>query len=62
MEEATQSFCLAGETDIIDILCDNVDGQNIVHWGAVEEIFPGVKYIKRGNIAVNSMMGPNQTR
>ena len=62
MEEVTQSFCLAGETDIIDILCDNMDGQNIIHWAAIEEIFPGVKYVKRGNIAINSMMGPNQTR
>ncbi|KAF9352940.1 hypothetical protein BGX34_011898 [Mortierella sp. NVP85] len=62
MEEVTQSFFLAGETGIIEILCDNVDGQNIVRWAAIEEIFPRVKYIKRGNIAVNSMMDPNQTR
>ncbi|KAF9349408.1 hypothetical protein BGX34_001813 [Mortierella sp. NVP85] len=60
--EVTQSFRLTGGTDIIEILCDNVDSQNIVHWAAIEEIFPGVKYIKRGCIAVNSMMGPNQTR
>jgi len=62
MEEVTQSFCLAGETDIIDILCDNVNGQNIVHWVDIEQIFPGVKYVKRGNIAVTFMKDPHLTR
>ncbi|KAF9362269.1 hypothetical protein BGX34_006494 [Mortierella sp. NVP85] len=62
MEEVTQSFCLAGETDIIDILCDNVNGQNVVHWIDIEQIFPGVKYVKRGNIAVTFMKDPNLNR
>ncbi|KAK3817486.1 MAG: hypothetical protein J3Q66DRAFT_430937 [Benniella sp.] len=62
MEEVTQSFCLAGETDIIDILCDNVNGQNIIHWVDIEQIFPGVKYVKRGNIAVTFMKDPHLTK
>ncbi|KAK3817457.1 MAG: hypothetical protein J3Q66DRAFT_440227 [Benniella sp.] len=62
MEEVTQSFCLAGETDIIEIPCDNVNGQNVVHWVDIEQIFPGVKYVKRGNIAVIFMKDPHLTK
>jgi len=58
----TQSFRLPGKTDIIEIPCDNVDGQNIVHWVDIEQIFPGVKYVKRGNIAVTFMKEAHLTK
>ncbi|KAF9349173.1 hypothetical protein BGX34_001987, partial [Mortierella sp. NVP85] len=60
--EVTQSFRLTGEADIIEIPCDYVDGQYVVHWADIEQIFPGVKYVKRGNVAVIFMKDPNLTR
>jgi hypothetical protein len=60
--EVTQSFRFAGTTDIIEILCDYVEGQFVVHWVDIKQIFPGVKYVKRGNIAVTFTKDPSQTR
>jgi len=60
--EVTQSFRLAGETDIIEIPCEQVDGQHVVQWADIELAFPGVKYVKRGKILVTLMKNSSQTR
>ncbi|KAF9362268.1 hypothetical protein BGX34_006493, partial [Mortierella sp. NVP85] len=53
--EVTQSFRLIGETDIIEILCDHIDGQYVVHWVDIQEVFRAVKHIKKGNMVVSLM-------
>jgi hypothetical protein len=60
--EVTQSFRLAGETDIIEIPCEQVDGPHVVQWADIELAFPGVKYVKRGNILVTLMKNPSQIK
>ncbi|KAF9947661.1 hypothetical protein BGZ65_008645, partial [Modicella reniformis] len=60
--EVTQSFRLVGETDIEQIPCDLVDGQYVVHWMDIEHVFPKVKYVKNGNVAVNLMKDSNRNR
>ncbi|KAI8358916.1 hypothetical protein B0O80DRAFT_526665 [Mortierella sp. GBAus27b] len=53
--EATQSFRLAGTTDVLEIPCDQVDGQNVIYWDEITDIFPGAQYIKNGNIIVKKI-------
>ncbi|KAF9999744.1 hypothetical protein BGZ65_004956, partial [Modicella reniformis] len=58
----TQSFCLIGETAIEDIPCDHVDGKYVVHWVDIEQVFPGVKHVKNGNITINLMKDSDRNR
>ncbi|KAI8594876.1 hypothetical protein EDD21DRAFT_449062, partial [Dissophora ornata] len=51
----TQSFRLIGKLDIEDIPLNNVNGQNIVYWEDVQLVFPGVKHVKNGKVAVTMM-------
>jgi len=60
--EVTQSFRSTGEEDIIEIPCEQVDGQHIVQWADIELAFPGVKYVKRGKILVTLMKHPSQIK
>jgi hypothetical protein len=53
--EQTQSFRLAGTTDILEIPCDQDDGQIVIYWDDLLEIFPGVQYIKNGNAVVKKL-------
>ncbi|KAF9924507.1 hypothetical protein BGZ67_009215 [Mortierella alpina] len=50
--EETQSFRLPGTTDIVRIPIQNVDGQNVVNWRSIEQIFPGVKGVKNGDVEI----------
>jgi hypothetical protein len=60
--EATQSFRLAGGTDIEEIPCCHVNGQTIVYWDDIERVFPGVKNIKNGNVSVILLRDSNEIR
>ncbi|KAI8345105.1 hypothetical protein B0O80DRAFT_534568 [Mortierella sp. GBAus27b] len=60
--QATQSFRLLGTTHVEDILCDQVDGQNVIFWEEIEQIFPGVKHLKNGNVNVKMMRDSNHNR
>ncbi|KAI8348933.1 hypothetical protein B0O80DRAFT_501642 [Mortierella sp. GBAus27b] len=53
--DPTQSFRLAGTTDILDIPCDQDDGQSVIYWDDILEVFPGVQYIKNGNAVVKKL-------
>ncbi|KAI8358920.1 hypothetical protein B0O80DRAFT_495570 [Mortierella sp. GBAus27b] len=53
--ETTQSFRLAGTTDVLEIPCDQVDDQNVIYWDEITDIFPGAQYIKNGNIIVKKI-------
>ncbi|KAF9374898.1 hypothetical protein CPC16_001009, partial [Podila verticillata] len=50
--EETQSFRLNGTTEIVRIPIQHVDGQNVVYWKSIEKVFPGVKCVKNGDVAV----------
>ncbi|KAF9215300.1 hypothetical protein BGZ59_001738, partial [Podila verticillata] len=50
--EETQSFRLNGTTEIVRIPIQHVDGQNVVYWESIEKVFPGVKCVKNGDVAV----------
>ncbi|KAF9173558.1 hypothetical protein BGX21_004015 [Mortierella sp. AD011] len=60
--EDTQLFRLIGKMDIEEITCDNVDGQNIVYWEDIEQVFPGVKHVKNGRVTINMMRDSNRIR
>ncbi|KAI8605918.1 hypothetical protein EDD21DRAFT_400861 [Dissophora ornata] len=53
--EDTQSFRLIGKSDIEKIPLDNVNGQNIVYWWDIQQVFPGVKQLKNGEVTVTMM-------
>ncbi|KAI8358899.1 hypothetical protein B0O80DRAFT_519751 [Mortierella sp. GBAus27b] len=56
--EITQSFRLAGTTDILEIPCDQDDGQVVIYWDDILEAFPGVQYVKNGNTFVRRLKNP----
>ncbi|KAK3817449.1 MAG: hypothetical protein J3Q66DRAFT_339926 [Benniella sp.] len=58
----TQSFRLIGKADLKDIICDQVDGENVVFWEDIEQVFPGVKYITNGNTVISMMRDSNRKR
>ncbi|KAF9349939.1 hypothetical protein BGX34_001493 [Mortierella sp. NVP85] len=58
----TQSFRLLGKPDLKDIICDQVDGENVVFWEDIEQVFPGVKYITNGNTVISIMRDSNRER
>ncbi|KAG0237895.1 hypothetical protein B0O80DRAFT_519814 [Mortierella sp. GBAus27b] len=60
--EATQSFRLTGCTDILEIPCDQDDGQNVIFWDTILEAFPEALYVKNGNTLVRKMKdsGPDR--
>ncbi|KAF8922783.1 hypothetical protein BGZ58_003794, partial [Dissophora ornata] len=60
--EDTQSFRLIGKSDIEKIPLDNVNGQNIVYWEDIQQVFPGVKYVKNGEVAVTMMRDSHRIR
>ncbi|KAF9364114.1 hypothetical protein BGX34_002481 [Mortierella sp. NVP85] len=60
--DVTQSFRLTGQTDIEEIPCDCVDGDNIIYWEDIEQIYPGVKHVKNGSTAVKLLRNSEQNR
>ncbi|KAI8348956.1 hypothetical protein B0O80DRAFT_429326 [Mortierella sp. GBAus27b] len=57
--EPTQSFRLAGTTDILEIPCDQDDGQIVVYWDDILEAFPDVQYIKNRDTLVSVVKDPS---
>ncbi|KAI8600100.1 hypothetical protein EDD21DRAFT_142096, partial [Dissophora ornata] len=58
----TQSFRLIGKSDIEKIPLGNVNGQNIVCWEDIRQVFPGVKYVKNGEVVVSMMKDSHRIR
>ncbi|KAG0211410.1 hypothetical protein BGX31_001674, partial [Mortierella sp. GBA43] len=56
--EPTQSFRLAGTTNILEIPCDQDDGEIVINWDVILEAFPGVQYIKNGDTIVRKLKDP----
>ncbi|KAF9567258.1 hypothetical protein EC968_003462 [Mortierella alpina] len=60
--EETQAFRLLEGVEIEEILCDQLDGQNIIYWEDIEQAFPGVEKVKNGRVIVSLMRDANRTR
>ncbi|KAG0250646.1 hypothetical protein BGZ95_007134, partial [Linnemannia exigua] len=50
--DQTQSFRLIGSSQIRRIPIQHMDGQNVVSWESIEQVFPGVKCVKNADVAV----------
>ncbi len=58
-----QSFRVAGATtDILTIDVHNVNGQSVVYWEDIEQVYPGVSHIRNGHAAVSLLRGADHTR
>ncbi|KAG0212924.1 hypothetical protein BGX31_001373 [Mortierella sp. GBA43] len=53
--DAAQSLRLVGTTDILEISCDQDDGQNVIYWNDILDVFPGAQYVKNGNSVVKRL-------
>jgi len=53
--EEIQHFRLSGTTEIHEIPCNYLDGHNVIYWKDIEVVFPGVQYLKHGNIMVTKL-------
>ncbi|KAF9946239.1 hypothetical protein BGZ70_003314, partial [Mortierella alpina] len=61
--EETQSFRIAGTaTDIENIDVDNVNGQKVIYWEDIEQVFPGIRHIRNGSHVVKLLRDLNRVR
>jgi hypothetical protein len=60
--EETQLFRLSG-TDTVEIIpCDDVNGQTVIFWEDIEQVFPAVKHVKSGGAAVKLLRDSSRNR
>ena len=61
--EEPQSFRIAGTTtDIRNIDVDDADGQNVIYWEDIEQVFPGVQHVQNGEVVVKLLRDSNRLR
>ncbi|KAF9088923.1 hypothetical protein BGX27_002596, partial [Mortierella sp. AM989] len=60
--DETQSFRLIRTTDIVDITVSHVGGQNIIYWEDIKQVFPGVKYVQNGKVAITMLRDSDGAR
>ncbi|KAF9364113.1 hypothetical protein BGX34_002480 [Mortierella sp. NVP85] len=53
--EVIQYLRLSGTTNVEEIPCDQVDGENIIYWQDIKEVFPGVQFVKHCNRTVKKL-------
>jgi hypothetical protein len=53
--ETTQSFRLSGTMDVLKIPYEQDDGQNVIYWDDIVEVFPGTQYVKNGDTFVKKL-------
>ena len=58
--EETQSFRLNGTAEVVKIPIQHVDGQNVVDWDDIKQVFPGIQYVRNGDVSVNMMKDSNR--
>ena len=58
--EDTQSSRLIETTDTMKITLNHVDGQTIVNWEDIEQVFPGVKRVSNGYSVIKFLRGSDQ--
>ncbi|KAG0221088.1 hypothetical protein BGX31_010196 [Mortierella sp. GBA43] len=54
-DQTTQSFRLDGGTQVVNIACDQDDGQNVIYWHDIVDIFPGIQHVKNGDVAIKRL-------
>ncbi|KAF9362271.1 hypothetical protein BGX34_006496 [Mortierella sp. NVP85] len=59
---ATQSFRVLGKQDIEEITCEEMFGENVIYWEDIEQVFPGVMYVKHGTTTYNMMRDLSRKR
>ncbi|KAI8359016.1 hypothetical protein B0O80DRAFT_259986 [Mortierella sp. GBAus27b] len=62
MMVTSQSFRVTGKQEVQDIICDNVDGQNVVFWDDITYVFPEALHVKIGNTVVSMVRDSNRQR
>jgi hypothetical protein len=60
--EVIQSFRLSGTTDVKEIPCDQVNGQNVIYWEDIKEAFPGLQYVSHGNTTIMRLRDSEENR
>ncbi|KAF8932520.1 hypothetical protein BGZ58_007008, partial [Dissophora ornata] len=60
--EEYQSFRVAGTTTVRNIDVDNVDGQNVIYWEDIEQLFPGVQNVQNGKFLVKLLRDLKRAR
>lgn len=60
--QETQSFRLFGKNDVVEITLDNANGQNIINWEDIKQVFPGVTRVMNGRVAINMLKDSNRRR
>jgi hypothetical protein len=60
--EETQLFRLSGTDTTEKIPCDHVDGQTVVFWEDIEQVFPGAKHVKHHGVTVKLLRDSNRNR
>ncbi|GJJ70243.1 hypothetical protein EMPS_02592 [Entomortierella parvispora] len=58
----TQAFRVAGTTSVENISIDSIHGQNVIFWENIEQVFPGVRVVKCGDVVINILRDPNGVR
>ena len=53
--EETQLFRLTGTTEIVEVPIDRLDELRIIFWDDIEDVFPRVKHIMNGRVAVKKL-------
>ncbi|KAG0310160.1 hypothetical protein BGZ99_000629 [Dissophora globulifera] len=48
----TQSFRLAGTTEIQEISIQHVDEQSVIYWESIKQVFSGARQAKNGDVAI----------
>jgi len=60
--DGTQSFRIFGTSDIKNIDVDIVNGQNVIYWEDIEQVFPKVGHICNCSSVVKLVRDSNRTR
>ncbi|KAK3848092.1 MAG: hypothetical protein J3R72DRAFT_518798 [Linnemannia gamsii] len=58
--EDTQSFRFIGTTDTVEITLNHVEGQNVVYWEDIEQVFPGVQRVRNGKSVIKFLQVSDQ--
>ena len=60
--EVTRSFHLIETLDTLEITLNHVEGQNMVSWENIENVFPGVRRIRNGSSVIKFHRSSSQQR
>ncbi|KAF9963562.1 hypothetical protein BGZ70_007336 [Mortierella alpina] len=50
--DRSQAFRVVGTAQVLKIPIQHVNGQNVVYWESIEQVFPGFRCVKKADVAV----------